>query len=135
LLLPNALGAADADRVQKLGLRVVSGTEHDRLYYWFVLSKGLADYRAGRDAEAIQWLKRFPLIEDGVHFDATRFAVVAMAQHRLGRPEGARLSLTSAERILAKMPDPAKGQPLPVNWHDWLHAWVLCREAQTRLKG
>ena len=134
LLLPDALGTADADRVQKLALRVVSGTEHDRLYYWFVMSKGLAAYRAGRDEEAIRWMARFPHNADGVHFDATRFAVVAMAHYRVGRPGEARTCLARAERILAKMPDPAKGQPLPVNWHDWLHAQVLYREAEALLK-
>jgi serine/threonine protein kinase/tetratricopeptide (TPR) repeat protein len=134
LLLPDALAAADADRVQKLGLRAVSGTEHDRLFFWFALAKGLADYRAGRDAEAIQWVKRFPLKADGVHWDATRFAILAMAYHRTGRPERAQTSLARAKRILAKMPDPAKGQPLPWNWRDWLYARVLCREAEARLK-
>jgi hypothetical protein len=33
------------------------------------------------------------------------------------------------------MPDPAKGQPFEaVNWHDWVHAQVLCREAEALLK-
>jgi hypothetical protein len=32
------------------------------------------------------------------------------------------------------MPDPAKGQPLPVGYQDWLHAQVLCREAESLLK-
>jgi hypothetical protein len=94
----------------------------------------LADYRAGRHAEAIRWTERFPLKADGVHWDATKFAVLAMAQHRLGRAEGARACLVRAERILAKMPDPAKGQPLEVGWQDWLHAQVLCREAEALLK-
>jgi tetratricopeptide (TPR) repeat protein len=134
LLLPGALGAADADRVQKLALRAVGGTEHDRLYYWFALAKGLADYRAGRHAEAIRWMERFPLNADGAHWDAHRFAVLAMSQHRLGRADKARASLAGAKRILAKMPDPAKGQPLPVDWHDWLHAQILCREAEALLK-
>jgi eukaryotic-like serine/threonine-protein kinase len=135
LLLPDGLGTPDADRVQKLALWAVSGTEHDRLYYWFALAKGLADYRAGRHAEAIQWMERFPLNADGVHWDATRFAVLAMAQHRLGRAEGARACLAGAERTLGKMPDPAKGQPLEATgWQDWLQARVLCREAQALLK-
>src|SRR5690349_19986680 len=53
LLRPDALGAADADRAQKLAFRTVTGTENDRFYYWFVLAKGLADYHAGRHAEAV----------------------------------------------------------------------------------
>lgn len=32
------------------------------------------------------------------------------------------------------MPDPAKGQPFGDDWNDWLHAQVLCREAEALLK-
>jgi serine/threonine protein kinase/Tfp pilus assembly protein PilF len=134
-LLPDALDAADADRVQKLALRAVTGTENDPLYYWFVLAKGLADYRAGRHAEAVKWLERYPPNADGAYWDATKFAVLAMAQHSLGRATQAQASLARAQRIIAKMPDPAKGPPFAAgDWHDWIHAQVLCREAEALLK-
>jgi tetratricopeptide (TPR) repeat protein len=134
LLLPDALDAADFDRVQKLAQRAVAGTEKDRFYRYVVLVKGLADYRAGRHADAVKWLQRFAPNPGGVHWDATAFAVLAMAQHGLGRAEEAQASLAKAKAILAKMPDPAKGQPFEAgNWHDWLHAQTLCREADALL--
>src|SRR5262249_3427166 len=49
LLRPDAV--ADPGAVQKLADRLVTGTEGHEFYRWFVLAKGLADYRAGRDAE------------------------------------------------------------------------------------
>jgi hypothetical protein len=93
-----------------VALRAVAGTENDRLYYWFVLAKWLADYRAGRHAEAVHWLEQFPPKADGTPWDATKFAVIAMARHGLGRAQEAQASLAKAKTILTKMPDPAKGQ-------------------------
>ncbi len=135
LLLPDALDAADFDRVQKLAERAVTDTEKDSLYRNFVLTKGLADYRAGRHADAVKWLQHFAPNPNGVHWDATAFAVLAMAQHGLGHAQEAQASLAKAKAILAKMPDPAKGQLFAAgNWHDWVHAQILCREAEGLLK-
>ena len=133
LLLPNAV--PDLDRVQKLADRAVAGTEKHGDYRWFVFVKGLAEYRAGRDAEAVTWLKRFGPNADGVHVDASAFALLAMAQHRLGQEEQARAALHSAQVIFAKkMPDPAAGRPFEGFWQDWLHCEVLVREAEALLK-
>jgi WD40 repeat protein len=136
LLLPGALSPPDQDRVQKLAQKAVTGTEKHGYYRYFVLAKGLADYRAGRHADAVNWLGRFSPKADGVHWDATALAVLAMAHHRLGKVEEARLALARAEAILKqKMPDPAVGRPYGAgDWHDWLHAQILCREAERQLK-
>jgi hypothetical protein len=53
-----------------------------------------------------------------------------MAQHRLGQSDQAREALASAEQILEeRYPDPASGRPFGDDWHDWLHARSLHREA------
>ena len=58
-----------------------------------------------------------------------------MSEHGLGRAQEAPASLAKAKAILAKMPDPAKGQPFDAgNWHDWVHAQVLCHEAEELMK-
>ena len=103
-----------------------------KIYHFFVLAKGLADYRAGRPAQVVKWLERFPPKADGIHWDATKFAVLAMAYQGQARTEDAEVALAKAKAILTeKMPDPAKGRPFETgNWHDWLHAQVLCREAE-----
>jgi hypothetical protein len=135
LLLPGALSDAAFDRVQKLAERAVTGTEKERYYRFFALAKGLADYRAGRDAQANEWIERFGPTAHGQHWDATGFALLAMASHRLGRAEEAKAALAEARAILSeKMPDPTKGQRYDAGfWHDWVHAQLFCREAGTLL--
>jgi hypothetical protein len=112
-----------------------------------VLAKGLAEYRAGHYAAAVEWLNRFSPRVDGVYYDATAFAGLAMAKHRLGLAPGAddahladeaRAGLTRAQAIISKkMPDPKSGRPWGTAWpysvddfHDWLEAKILVHEAE-----
>jgi hypothetical protein len=121
----------DLNRVQKLADRVVTGTDERDEYHWFLFVKGLAEYRAGRHAEAVKWLERFAPGVDGAQIDASIFAVLAMAQHRLGHEEKARTALPNRQVIVAvKMPDPAAGRPFEGMWQDWLHCQILLREAE-----
>jgi tetratricopeptide (TPR) repeat protein len=130
-LIPDAVGQFEP--VLQLADRAVKGREPDR---WIALTKALAEYRAGRHEVAIDWLNRVSPKADGEHLDATAFAVLSLAQHRLGRTPKARVALASARAILAhKMPDPAKGRWFGGDWHDWLRAGILAREAEDVLKG
>jgi serine/threonine protein kinase/Flp pilus assembly protein TadD len=132
LLLPNAV--TDFDRVLKLADRAVTGTEWMGGFRWFVFDKGLAEYRAGRHGEAVKWLERYAPDAGGGHIDATAFAMLAMAQHRLGRDAQARVALDRAQIIVfEKMPDPARGQRF-AGWLEWLHCQALLREAEAMLK-
>jgi hypothetical protein len=132
-LAPGAV--PDFGRVEDLAERAVKGTDQHPFYRFFVLARGLTLYRAGRPAQAVEWLERFAPSADGVHRDATALAVLAMARHHLDRPDEARANLAAARAILAqKMPDPANGVPFDGgNWHDWLHAQILTREADELL--
>jgi hypothetical protein len=127
--------ASDADdnreRALVLAAKNVSGTEKHHDYRWFVLAKGLADYRAGRYADAARRIEEFAPNAEGGHSDATGFGVLAMAQYRLNQTESAANSLSSAQRILANtMPNPEKGHPFGNDWNDWLHSLILIREAE-----
>jgi eukaryotic-like serine/threonine-protein kinase len=136
LLLPDAV--EDSARVQQLAAQAVRGTEKHRYYWYFMLCKGLADHRAGRHVEAIRWLERCSpktgAPEAMAPHQATAFAILSMAQHRLGDVEKARLALTGARTLLARAPDPARGRPFGADWHDWLQAQILYREAEALLK-
>jgi serine/threonine protein kinase/WD40 repeat protein len=138
---------SDFAPVLKLADRAVTGTEKMPGFRWFVLTKALAEYRAGHFTTAVDWLNRFSPRVDGVHPDAAAFAILAMAKHRLGlapRADAARLAeearaaLTPAQAILLqKMPDPKAGRPWGTGWpygvdnfHDWLHAQILVHEAE-----
>jgi hypothetical protein len=89
--------------------------------------EGLADYRGGRHTEAVGWLERFGPKADGVYSDATAFAALAMAHHRLGHANEARVSLESARAIIAKKP---QDWMIGSNWFDWMHCEILFREAE-----
>jgi tetratricopeptide (TPR) repeat protein len=135
LMLPDTLSAADFDRVQKLAERAVTDTEGHPFYQCFVFAKGLADYRAERHADAVKWLERFAPNAYGGPFDASHFAVLAMAQHHSpGRTEEAAAALAKAKAIMAKEPDSARGQLIVDYWHFWVHGQSLYREAEQLLK-
>jgi tetratricopeptide (TPR) repeat protein len=122
LLMPDA--DADRDRVLKLADRAVNGDIKNR---WFLLCKALADYRAGRHAEAVQRLERLAPKPNRVWpSEASAFAVLAMAQHCQGRRKDALAALDQAESIAAKLPGD--------NWSDWLHSQALLGEAENLLK-
>jgi hypothetical protein len=79
--------------------------------------------RAGRNAEAVNWEERSASDTGSGDIDAAAFAVLAMAQHRLGRREQASAALDKAEAIVAKkMADPGSGRPFGRDWDDWSYA-------------
>jgi hypothetical protein len=107
-LTPDAV--SDFGPILKLADRGSTSTEHYGEYRWFALSKALAEYRAGHYAAAVDWLNRLSPGVDGVHRDATAFAILAMAKYQMGSvptADGARLSkeaqaaLRHAEDILS----------------------------------
>jgi tetratricopeptide (TPR) repeat protein len=131
LLIPDAV--ADRNRILKLADRAVTGGINDR---WFLLCKALAEYRAGRHAEAVQWLERFaPKVANGWPSEVSAFAVLALAQHGQGRREDALAALDQAERVVAaNSPHPAGGRPFGDDWRDWLHCQALLGEAEKEIK-
>jgi hypothetical protein len=83
----------------------------------------------------VNWEERLAPDARGSHLDAAAFAVLAMAQHRLGRREQAFSALDKAEAIVAKkMPDPGAGRPIGGDWDDWLRCRILLGEARKLLK-
>jgi hypothetical protein len=134
-LAPGAV--ADFARVEALATQAVTGTEKNGYYRYFVLAKGLADYRAGRHAEAVKWLEQYGPNPAGTHWDATAFCALAMAYHHLDHAPDAQAALGKAKAIVAaKRPDPAKGRPYGAgDWNDWIHCQILLREAEEVVGG
>jgi tetratricopeptide (TPR) repeat protein/serine/threonine protein kinase len=131
LLMPDAPSAAYFDRVQKLAELADTATEKNGRY----VARELAAYRAGRHADAVKLMQRWPPKANGLHWDATKFAVLAMAYHGLGQAKEAEAALANAKAIMARMPDLARFRLFQADWHDWLQAQILCREAEGLLKG
>jgi serine/threonine-protein kinase len=140
LLLPEAVDAADLDSARLLAERAVARTEDERHYRYYAGTKALADYRAGRPADAATWVKRYfanptTIKKWGADWDARAFAILALAEHQLGRTKEAQAALGEAQTLIAtKRPDFAKGRGgAPAQSFGWLFSQVLCREAETAL--
>ncbi|HLW68288.1 MAG TPA: tetratricopeptide repeat protein, partial [Gemmataceae bacterium] len=132
LLAPEAVG--DFKAVLKLVDRAGQRADKNEPNRRILLAKGLAEYRAGRVTESIGWLTRTSPKSDGASVDATAFAVLALAHHRLGHFTQARAALACAHAILAaRLPNPAKGRYFGGDWQDWLHSQILCRETEAAI--
>jgi tetratricopeptide (TPR) repeat protein len=132
LLLPNAV--SDPQLVTKLAERAVTGTEKHSSYRWFLLVRGMADYRDGRFASALTWLDK-SLAADRVPgwpgLDATAHLFLAMAREELKQPDKARQALGNACRLMEQK---SPGDP-ELSWLDWLRFQVVRREAEALAKG
>jgi serine/threonine protein kinase len=86
--------------------------------------KGLAEYRQGRPASAGEWMQKVLTYKGEKYREVQAQMVLAMAQHRLQQTEDARATLANGlATAAAKFPKP------DANWHDWIFAHVLMREA------
>jgi len=95
--------------------------------------KGLAQYRAGHFAKAVEWVGKSigqPTMVGGPRPDAAAYSVLAMAQHQLKRPEEASAALAEAAAIVNTKLLKLENAALDENWVDWLIAHALLREAQ-----
>jgi tetratricopeptide (TPR) repeat protein len=104
---------------------------------WIQFAKGLAEYREGQYAGAIQWLKKSQQSDrgGGEELLTQSSLVLAMAQHQSGEMAAARQSLRSAcgiidTRLLGIDPD-----DLGPGWHEWLACLMFRREAESLLKA
>src|SRR5262249_33048188 len=102
LLVPNAV--PNLSPVLQLAERAVTGTEKQAIYRWFLLARGMADYRAGRFAGAVDPLRK-SLSPRGqeVYLDGMAYLFLALAHHRMGQAEEARQSLAKARALSEKL--------------------------------
>jgi serine/threonine protein kinase/predicted Zn-dependent protease len=129
LLAPEAVN--DFEAVRKLADLAATKNSSDR---WILLTKALAEYRAGQWSTAVKWLQRVAPKDAGDSLDSTAFALLAMAQQRQGHSREARASLDQAQAILAhKLPKPERQERYGGDWHNWLRNQILCREAESLL--
>lgn len=131
LLRNGAVTRTEAKAVATLTDRLTDKTESHWAYRWFLLVKGLADYRGDQFAESLARLKLCAPKQNGEAFDASVFAVQAMAEQRLGRVRESQATLQSAKAILVeKIPAFDKGRTFGYDWLDWLHSQHLVQEAE-----
>jgi predicted transcriptional regulator len=103
------------------------------------IGKGLAEYRLGHFAGAIEWMQKvaaMPMVSSHTDslFNADAVVIIACAQQQLQQTDQARASLAQAKDALrAGRPDPKND--LGTNWPDVLIAQVLLREASQLIAG
>jgi len=132
LILPPA--AADLDAIGKMvnTALVVDSTHKSWGHVYFV--KGLAEYRQGHFADAVEWLQKVLAEKGSSSRNAQAQIVQAMAQYQLKQADQARAiladGLQSSERTLKKI-----GEDLGEDWKDWIIAHLLISQAQALIEN
>jgi WD40 repeat protein/serine/threonine protein kinase/tetratricopeptide (TPR) repeat protein len=131
LIVPDTV--ADVKQLVRLTEQALRGTENEWGHPWFLLSRGIAEYRAGRPRPAIGWIekarKRFPGPASPVYGTLGQL-FLAMAYHRLNEPDKARAALREASEIMDRRLPKADSGDLGEFWLDWVFCQTVRREAQ-----
>jgi serine/threonine-protein kinase len=104
--------------------------------FWSLTQQGALQYRAGHFKEAVALLEQSLRAEPKSGRAVVNWLWLALAQHRLGKPEEARRWLSRAQALLDQYGDgmPARAdEELGLHLHNWLEAHVLRREAEALL--
>jgi serine/threonine protein kinase len=136
LILPNT--GMDLDAAGALADTAVTlGRSHPYLHN-FQLAKGLAEYRQGHYASALDWMQKcFPAMDrqgPGGSWGAVEaHTVAAMANFQLRQTDAANRELAKGIQIAEKKASPINVSNLFKNnemaWTDWIIAHALMREA------
>ena len=130
LLLP--LDGADLAAAAKLAETAVTFGKEDPLAAYCQFARGLAEYRQGNFAQAVEWTKRALTQPDTeyYHRDIQAYSVLSMALYRLNQAGEAREALrNAAELARAKLPSLDSGD-LGHDWYNWIISHTLLREAK-----
>ncbi|MCX6922354.1 MAG: hypothetical protein NT154_03930, partial [Verrucomicrobia bacterium] len=134
LLLP--LDGADLAAASKLAETAVTLGKNDPPAAYCQFARGLAEYRQANFAQAVEWTQK-ALSQPGTDYnrDIQAYSVLSMALHRLNRAGEAHEALSKASELAgAKLPKLDSGDLGP-NWHNWIIAQTLLREAKVLIDG
>jgi hypothetical protein len=127
LILPSS--GPDLETAAKLAETAVTVATNHSDMPWFRFAKGLAEYRQGHFASAVEWMQKVqadagPVVDR----DAEACMVLAMAQYRLKQADTARATFGKGSEIVnTQLPKLESGDF--GNWIDWIIAHALLREA------
>jgi WD40 repeat protein/serine/threonine protein kinase len=126
----------DPQALVRLADRCLIGNEKHSDYRWMVTAKGMAEYRAGRMAQAVEWLRK----ADALVWEQERKPAVdfflAMAYQRLDQAEKAKAAYQQGLRIVeTEFGSLDRYQPGKGWWYAWPYCQVLRREAEAVLNG
>src|SRR5207244_10161440 len=121
LLLPSS--GADLESVARMVETAVSAGTNHWANSWFQLVKGLAEYRQGRFASAVEWSQK-ALSRTGENFnrDVEAYMVLAIARHQLKQTDEAQATLAKGLEVAdTRLPKLDSGD-LGGAWLDWIIA-------------
>jgi tetratricopeptide (TPR) repeat protein len=135
LLIPGT--GCDLQTAAQLADRAVAlGSQKSSIHY-FEFAEGLAEYRRSHFARSIEWLQKAiqgDKTTPDENNEMAAYAVMAMAENQLQHPAPARAALAESLEI-ARTKVAAQGSPdLGADWHTWLVAHILLREAQAEIR-
>jgi tetratricopeptide (TPR) repeat protein len=110
-----------------------SGQTFSNLYV-----QGLARFRAGQDEKAVELFRQSVAAGPKWSTATSCYPPLAMAYHRLGKPDEARRALAAASKAIDDSIEFSSRIPLgirPFPWVDWLECRLLHREATSLLTG
>ena len=129
LILPPP--AASLPRLAKLADTAVSAGPTDNSWPYCEFVKGLAEYRQGHFAGALEWLRKVAAQEGEPARTAQADATLAMAECQLGQTNAARAALAQGIKIA----ETELAKPGRIDWNEGLIAQFLLREAQGLIAG
>jgi tetratricopeptide (TPR) repeat protein len=131
LLVPDAV--EDRKVLSRLAQQAVMASTHP-YFPLFQLGKGMADYREGQFASAIQWHRRSQEAKDtGGSLLVMDDLFLAMAHYRLGETDQARKSLAEAHRVLDTLPPANASVDWGPMWFDRVMCEIVHAEAESLL--
>ena len=140
LLVPGSvLGPESASQLVD---KAVTLGKDNAWFSYLQMDKGLAEYRRGQYASAVDWMRKVIGQPMSVgrslpawQRDTAAYSVLAMAQHQLKQTDEARAALAQAlELAQTKLPQVGHDN-LEQDWVDWLIAHILLREAKALVNG
>ena len=133
LILPQS--GADPATISRLADIAVASGPTNRDFSFFQLAKGLSEFRQGRFASAIDWLKPVVAEQGDPNRAVQASMVLAMAQYRVNQLDAARETFMKGNE-LARRRVPGPDGPIPENrWNDWIFMHTLIGEAKTLIEG
>jgi tetratricopeptide (TPR) repeat protein len=131
LLVPGAVD--DVEAAAALADRAVAIGANHKALRWCQWAKALAEYRRGRFASAIDWLRRSQERTSNIHLEVYCRLLLAMAHHQLGKAREGRQWLHEARALMETLLPRTEGGSLGGAWHEWLMCQILRREAEATL--
>src|SRR5262249_40026190 len=108
-------------------------------YWWLALAKGMAEYRAGRMDQALEWLLKAGALWTGWPAGAGEIATFFFPSLTYGRLNGVEEAKAKYQQGLRHMEKVFGGldqyQPGKGDWSDWPWCQAVRREAEAVLSG